>query len=325
MIPILSPQNSKCSLCCKNANIYRKHSGQFLCNDCFIKSVEKIISKTISKYEMLKPYDTIIVAVSGGKDSLALLYNLIQIQQQVYNSKEIIALTIDEGIKGYRNERISIVEDFCKKFNIEHHIISFKEHFGLSLSEIVNNKIVGENYIYACNYCATIRRRLLNDHAKELGGSKLALGHNLTDFAETFLMNILYKRIKLIGNQYPLRQEIISLQKFFIRKIFPLMRIPEDEIELYMQVKKINYYPKHCPYREKDPILRRRVLQFINDTKKMSPEIEFNLLNGFLELSELLYKNQSKRDYNLCQTCGYPSGNNEKCRFCDLKTKLRID
>jgi uncharacterized protein (TIGR00269 family) len=324
MTPILSPKNSKCALCGKKADLFRKHSGQFMCNDCFTKSVEKIINKTISKYKMLKPYDTIIVAVSGGKDSLALLYNLIQIQQQVHNSKEIIALTVDEGIKGYRNESINIAEDFCKKFNIKHHIVYFKEEFGLSLDEIVNDELVGDNHIYACNYCATIRRRLLNDHAKELGGSKLALGHNLTDFAETFLMNILYKRIELIGNQYLLRQELPFFQKFFIRKVFPLMRIPEDEIELYMQLKKINYYPKHCPYREKDPILRKRVLQFINDTKKMSPEIEFNLLNCFLELSELLYKNQSKGGYNFCKLCGHPSGSNEECRFCALKTKLRI-
>ncbi|MEJ2293371.1 MAG: ATP-binding protein [Candidatus Lokiarchaeota archaeon] len=325
MIPILSSKNSKCSLCGKNADLYRKHSGQYMCNYCFIKSVEKIINKTISKYKMLNPYDKIIVAVSGGKDSIALLYNLIQIQQQVHSSKNLVALTVDEGIKGYRNESFSIAEDFCKKFNIEHHIIYFKEEFGLSLDEIVNKENLDDNYMYACNYCATIRRRLLNDHAKELGGSKLALGHNLTDFAETFLMNILYKRMGLIGNQYPLRQEPTFLQKFFIRKIFPLMRIPEDEIELYMQLKKINYYPKHCPYREKDPILRKRVLQFIDDTKKMSPEIEFNLLNGFLELSELLYKNRGKIDYNLCYICGYPSGNNEKCRFCALKTKLRIE
>ncbi len=308
-----------CTLCGKSADLYRQHSGQFLCNDCFIKSIEKIISKTISKYNMLNPDDRIVVAFSGGKDSSALLYNLIRIQQETYNSKDLIALTIDEGIKGYRDESISIAKEFCKNYAIEHHIISFKHEFGLTLNEIVNQKINSDDYMYACNYCATIRRRLLNDYAKELGGSKLALGHNLTDFAETFLMNILYKRVELIGNQYPFREEQKSLSKFFISKVFPLMRLPEDELELYINLKSIKYYPKHCPYRDKDPILRKRVLKFIQETKEMSPEIEFNLLKSFLDLSELIYYNKKESSYSTCKKCGYPSGSKELCRYCSLK------
>ncbi len=317
-----SPIRKNCTLCGKSSNLYRQHSGQFLCNDCFIKSIEKIINRTISKYNMLNPDDLIVIGFSGGKDSTALLYNLIRIQQETYNSKDLIALTIDEGIEGYRDQSINIAKEFCKKFAIEHHIISFKHEFGLTLNEIVNQKNSSDDYMYACNYCATIRRRLLNDYAKELGGSKLALGHNLTDFAETFLMNILYKRVELIGNQYPFRKEQKVLSKFFINKIFPLMRLPEDELELYINLKNIHYYPKHCPYREKDPILRKRVLKFIQETKNMSPEIEFNLLNCFLELSELIYYKKKETPYRLCKKCGYPSGSNELCRYCTLKATV---
>jgi len=306
-----------CTYCEKKTSVlHRKYSGEFLCSDCFIKSIERNISKTISKFRMLKPKDKIVVGVSGGKDSLALLYNLFKIQEKKHHNNPITALTIDEGIKGYRNESIKNAKSFCRKYGIEHKIISFKEKVGKSLDEIIEIKKSKTEYQYACNYCATIRRRLLNDYAKELGADIIALGHNLTDIAETFLMNILFNRLKIIANQYFFKNENEDIKRFFIKKVNPLMRIPEEEIFLYSNLKNFDYYPSHCPFREKDPILRKRVLDFIQESKKFSPEIEFNLLNGFLELSERLYNQNKTNLFNSCEICGYPCGNTKVCLYC---------
>lgn len=310
-------KTGKCSYCNNSIVIQRKYSGENLCPNCFQKNIEKSISKTISKYKMLQPNDKIIVALSGGKDSFTLLYNLSLIQKKLYRPREIIALTIDEGIKDYRDDSIKNAIELCKDLNIEHHIISFKEKVGYTLDEIIEIRKKLPDYMYACNYCAIIRRRLLNDEAKRLGGTVLAMGHNLTDIAETFLMNILYKRFHLIANQYLFKERDSILSKFFIKKITPLMRIPEEEIFLYVNIKKFNYYPSHCPYREVDPIMRKRVLEFIQDCKKSSAEIEFNLLNGFLELSPLLYNNIEKTNYYTCQSCGYPTTNDQFCSYCN--------
>ena len=89
---------------------------------------------------MLDPQDKIIVGLSGGKDSTALLYNLIKIQEKSYNSEPLIAITIDEGIKDYRDNATKKAQEFCKEYNVEHHVISFKERFGLSLDEIIEKK-----------------------------------------------------------------------------------------------------------------------------------------------------------------------------------------
>jgi uncharacterized protein (TIGR00269 family) len=94
------------------------------------------------------------------------------------------------------------------------------------------------------------------------------------------------------------------------------MRIPEEEIFLYANIKKFQYYPSHCPYREKDPIIRKRVLDFIQECKKSSSEIEFNLLSGFLELSAILNDHYKKKEYHVCQSCGYPSTNDNYCTYC---------
>jgi uncharacterized protein (TIGR00269 family) len=310
-------KRNKCSRCSNSIVIQRKYSGEELCPKCFEKNIEKTIFKTISKYKMLKKNnDKIIVAVSGGKDSLSLLYNLNEIQKRRFQSQPLTALIIDEGIVDYRENSIKNAKEFCNKLDIEYKIISFKEKIGYTLDEIINIKKNHPDYKYACNYCATIRRRLLNDGAKELGGTILAMGHNLTDIAETYLMNILYKRLHLIANQYIFKKESPKINKFFIKKITPLMRIPEEEIFLYANIKKINYYPSHCSYREKDPIIRKRVLDFIQECKKSSPEIEFNLLNGFLKLSYILYNQLEKKEYQTCQSCGYPCGNSQICLFC---------
>lgn len=311
-------KKGKCNYCENSIVIQRRYSGEQLCPECYVKSIEKIIYKTISKYKMLKPRDKIIIGVSGGKDSITLLYNLYLIQKKTYDSEPIIALIIDEGIKDYRHNSIESAKNFCKKYSIEHKTISFKERVGYTLDEIIDIKKKSSNYKYACNYCATIRRRLLNEGARDLGGDVLAMGHNLTDVSETFLMNILYKRLDHIKSHFLFKQENKKIRKFIVKKITPLMRIPEEEIFLYANIKNFNYYPSHCPYREKDPILRKRVLEFIQECKNFSPEIEFNLFNVFLELSEVLYKFNEKIEYNFCQECGYPCGNTKTCSYCGL-------
>jgi uncharacterized protein (TIGR00269 family) len=311
-----------CSYCENKIVFHRRHSGEYLCPKCFEKNIEKIIAKTISKYRMLNPHDKIIVGLSGGKDSITLLYNLMIIQEKLYDPEPLIALSIDEGIKDYRNNSLEVAILFCKQHKIEHRIISFKEITEKTLDEIIEIKRNSLKYRYACNYCALLRRRLLNDGARELGGDVLALGHNLTDISETFVMNILFKRFHLIANQYMMKNQDSEINKFFIKKIFPLMRIPEEEIFMYVNIKKLNYYSSHCPYREIDPIIRKRVLDFIQTIKKESPEIEFNLLNGFLELSEILHNQGEKKNFNSCENCGYPTVNKNFCSYCNFIKEL---
>jgi uncharacterized protein (TIGR00269 family) len=310
-------QLGKCDNCqSKELIIHRIYSGEKLCTTCFVNSIEKNISATISKYKMLKPQDKIVVAVSGGKDSLSLLYNINKIQKRKFRSKPIIALTIDEGITGYRNKSIECAKNFCKRYNIEHIVLNFKDIVGKTLDEIITIKKNDPDYQYACNYCAVYRRRILNEGARELDADVLVMGHNLTDLAETYLMNVLFKRHQMIANQYLFKRESNEIRKCFVKKVTPLMKIPEEEIFLYSNLKKFDYFPSHCPYREQDPILRKRVLEFIQKIKSLSPEIEFNLLKGFLEISEILYHNFEKKSYNICKRCGYPCGRNDLCLYC---------
>jgi uncharacterized protein (TIGR00269 family) len=271
---------------------------------------------------MLSPDDKIIVGLSGGKDSIVLLYNLMKIQKKVYDAKPLIALSIDEGINGYRTQSIKSARKFCQRFGIRHEIHSFKEKVGKTLDELLNLKKSDIDFRYPCNYCALIRRRLLNDIAIELGGTVLALGHNLTDIAETFLMNILFKRFPLIAQQSPFDESVKS-NTYYLKKIRPLMKLPEEEISIYIKSKKLDYYSDKCPYRKQFPILRKKVLNFIVNLKETSPETEFNLFNGFIELSEILRKEYKDINPNFCSLCGYPTSNYDICSYCQLVQEIK--
>lgn len=313
-----------CSRCKKRDTIIKRpHAGDSLCPLCFENYIEKKISRTISKYGMISSKDRVIVALSGGKDSITLLYNLIKYQERRYHSESLIALSINEGIKEYRRPGLEYAENMCKQYGIEHKIINFKEKIGKSLDEIVQLKQKTEKNKYTCNYCALIKRRLLNEEAKELNADILAMGHNLTDIAETFLMNVMYKRINLIGNQYPFKSADNRMNNHFVRKIFPLMKISEEEVFYYVIVKKFKFLNVLCPYRINEPIVRKRVFQFLQESKKYSPELEYNLLEGFLQLSKILHEKAPKETYNTCLTCGYPTGVDKKlCNYCKFLQEL---
>ncbi|MBY9006768.1 MAG: adenine nucleotide alpha hydrolase family protein [Candidatus Lokiarchaeota archaeon] len=314
-------KEKRCSLCDKGSVIYlRKHSGHSLCSECLINSTERIIYGTISKFQMLNPKDKIIVGFSGGKDSVALLFNLIKIQKRTYGSKPVIALSVDEGIESYNGVNMQIAKDFCIKYEIEHKIVSFKEIFGKTLDEIADKIKLKKNFRYQFDYCAILRRRLLNIEAKKLGGTVLALGFNLTNLAEIYLTNILFNRFDIIENQYFFQNN--NAKSKYLRKIMPLMRIPEEEIQYYLESKKLDYYHSFYPYQEKYLILRKKVLDFIDILKFKSPEIEFNLFNGFLELSEI--HDRKKKDFNMinCIKCDYPTRNPEICNYCEILEDL---
>jgi len=122
-----------CDKCQKQGTYSRKYSGETLCSECFSNSILRKAAKTISKYKMIKNNELVCVAVSGGKDSLVLL-NVLNKMSKTHNFR-LFAVTIDEGIPGYRDEALKIVENFCAQLKIQHKVFSYKKLFDLTLEE----------------------------------------------------------------------------------------------------------------------------------------------------------------------------------------------
>src|ERR671911_653111 len=206
-------QRSLCSKCQKIEGIYfRQYSGEFLCRSCFIISIEEKTCRTISKFSMINYGDKIAIGVSGGKDSLSLLLVLNHIFGRK-KTNNIIAITIDEGIAGYRNESLRIVKDFCSNLNIKNEIFSYKELFGIDMDESMSLR--PSEKMTSCSICGTFRRRAIDIAADFVGANVIATGHNLDDHLQSFMINIIAGDVNRIGWIYPDESIRSEIREFF--------------------------------------------------------------------------------------------------------------
>lgn len=139
------------------------------------------VRAAVERYEMIKDGDKICVGVSGGKDSVALLWALAQMRRFLPVKYEIFALSINMNFNGVATD-FTEIENMCRKIDVPYIVKDTK------IGEIIFDVRKEEN---PCSLCARMRRGALHDAAKELGCNKIALGHHLDDAAETFFMNIL--------------------------------------------------------------------------------------------------------------------------------------
>ena len=292
-----------CSVCHKHpAFYYRQYSGERLCKKCFTESIEAKVRSTITRYHMLKFDDHLAVAVSGGKDSLSLLYILAKLRK--YRPQTTLtAVTVDEGIQGYRDEALDIAADVCKKLEVPHHIVSFKQLYGYTLDEIVSRaKEKDQKTLTPCSYCGVLRRRAINTGAREVKATKIATGHTLDDEAQTVLMNILRGDIARLAKEKPMTSEVHPL---FVQKIKPFCEIPEKESALYAYAKKIAFQDTPCPYANE--ALRNDIRGMLNRMEEKHAGTKFTVQRAMEKLRPAVEETAKKEAFKICRECGEPS------------------
>ena len=297
---------------CQNTAVYtRKYSGESLCSECFSNSILRKAAKTISKYKMIKNDDLVCVGVSGGKDSLVLLDTLKKMSQS-HNFK-IIAITIDEGIPGYRDEALDIVKEFCTKLDVEFKTYSYKDLFDLTLSESL--ELRESEKTSSCSICGTVRRSALDHAAKEIGANVIATGHNLDDTLQTFLINTLSGDTSKIGWMNP------ENEGKELRKIKPLSEIYESEIVFYAFTNNLPFQSEPCPHMNEG--IRTEIREFLNTLEDHRSGIKNNMYHSILRISNIIKATDEKEKRN-CQICGNECSG-IICSVCNMITNLRKD
>nr|WP_294999790.1 TIGR00269 family protein [uncultured Methanobrevibacter sp.] len=304
----------QCSKCGNPKVIYkREQSGQLLCQDCFIESIEKKVIKTIKNEKLLDKGDKVLVALSGGKDSVTTLEILNSFRKmQVI---DICAVTVDEGIANYRQEGVDIAKRHAERLGIEHKVVSLKEDYGITLDEIMEK----ENHRGSCTYCGVFRRTIINKAAREMGATKIATGHNLDDEVQAIMMNYLEGNT---GNLTKLGAKTESKAEEFTVKIKPLREIPEREIGLYVVAKDLEVHFDSCPYAMQS--FRGEVSEVINQLAEKHPTIKYSTLRGYDKIKNTLKKEMQKEyAHGRCKRCGEPASN-ELCKACFFLEELGL-
>jgi len=310
-----------CTLCKRRDAVYmRPYSGERLCIACFIGSIENRVRATIAEYEMLQHDDKVMVAVSGGKDSVSLLHILAKIEKG-FPKASLCAVTVDEGIGGYRDEALKFAVKNCKKLGVEHTVTSFKDLFGVKLDELVKlieEKTRAKDGLTPCAYCGVLRRRALNVAAREAGVDKLATAHNLDDETQTILLNLVHGDALRIARVKPSLNEGHAK---LVRRVKPLCEVPEKEIAFYAYLRRIEFQGVPCPYAS--TALRNDIRAMLNRLEEKHAGIKFTLFRSAERIRPALERMAEEARLRDCRFCGEPTVG-DVCKPCRMLRELDV-
>ena len=285
---------------CGGKTVYfRAYNGESLCASCFNNSIIEKTKRAISKYGMLRYGDRVGVAVSGGKDSTSLLHVLSRITQG--HGSKLFALTIDEGIKGYREEAVKNAEQLAEKLSIPILVCSYKEIFGLTLDEALSKREATDLKTTSCAVCGPLRRRSIDRAAEKLGVNVVATAHNLDDILQTFYINLYsgdLERIKWLDPGYKATNE-----EFKLRRIKPMVDIYEQELAFFAYLNNLPFQSESCPYMNEG--IRTEIRLHLNDLERKHPGVKYSTLKTVLRIAASMQLNQEdSKKIMRCEKCG---------------------
>ncbi|MBI5880875.1 TIGR00269 family protein [archaeon] len=293
----------RCSRCKSKA----VSSSPVLCRKHFIAYFEKKVADTIKKHKLIPKNGSVCVATSGGKDSTGVLY----LVKKLVKPKRLLALAIDEGILGYRENTLRDLRKFCNHHDIDLKVVSFKEEFGSTLDEIISSKRLN---IKPCNICGTLRRYLLNKHSK--GFDCVVTGHNLDDESQAVMMNLFRHQIDVLSRLGPSSG---IPRKGFVQRVKPLYFCSEKASLLYSLLMDFEIGFNECPYVVSS--YRAVLRDVMNGYESRHKGTKLNTVRHFLSLLPRLKRRFGSASPVVCGVCGEPSAN-DVCNACRLAQEL---
>jgi uncharacterized protein (TIGR00269 family) len=280
----------------------RRHNAAF-CKECFLRHCREQVARAVESFKMIKPGERVLVAVSGGKDSLALWDMLLDAG---YNASGVY---IGLGISGYSEDSRQFARSFAERRRAQLEEIDLPEDFGFDVEQ--GSRAARRA---PCSACGLSKRHLFNKAALEGGYDVIATGHNLDDEAAVLLGNVLRWDLSYMGRQFP----VLPASPGFVRKVKPLVRLGERETAAYCVLQGIEYIVEECPMAVGNRHLGyKHMLDVVEET---SPGSKGAFWFGFLDRVAPLVQPMATAEreaLRACTRCGAPS-TAELCAFCRL-------
>jgi tRNA-5-methyluridine54 2-sulfurtransferase len=285
-----------------------------LCSEHYLEWIPEQTARFIKKYGMFTPDEKILVAVSGGKDSLSLWDILVRLGYQADGL--YLGLGIDAGIN-YSHESQRLTEKFANEHNLKLHVVDIEKEYGNSIP--VLSEISHRGHGKPCAVCGLAKRHEMNRIARDFGYDVLATGHNLDDEAAVLFGNTLHWMSEYILRQGPVLPESEGLA----RKVKPLCRFYEREMTAYAIARGIEYIYDECPFADgSQSIFYKETLNQLETTR---PGVKLVFYLSFLEAKKsgnlFIEKNVEQSHLHSCPKCGQPTSTPDLCSFCRMIEK----
>jgi len=297
----------RCKVCKEHEAILKLDTYRLnLCQGCFDDFVLRRTKKGIRDFKMFGHSERILVAVSGGKDSLGLWDVLVRLGYKADG------FYIDLGIKDYSAESKRLAREYADKNGLTLHVRSVPDDFdGLGIRDIA-----WRTRRKPCSVCGTLKRHLMNRIALDEKYDVLATGHNLDDEVTTLFGNTLHWQVEYLGRQFPV---LPAVDEGLQRKVKPLIYLGEKEMAAYVMVRGIPYIYEECPMAKGASSLFYK--DVINQLEAHSPGTKLAFLKGFFDLRERFRTEQERPTLTSCTRCGTLT-TTEVCAACRLKERL---
>ena len=300
----------RCAECEATAVIDQPYRGAHLCGAHFDRSIEQRFDRTLRRQLSRRDLRIVAVALSGGKDSataLALTHRHFADRARAH----VVAISVDEGISGYRPPTLAAAASLTRRLGVEHRIVRAAERLGAT-TDAAARELPDTP---ACSFCGVWRRRLLNDAATELGADALVLGFNLDDLAQTVLMNLVRGDLAQVARMAPHAGGHDGL----VPRLAPLAEVPEREVYLYARRRELPFDHGECPHAGR--AARNRFREIVWELEASAPGTRQALLRARDRIAGLLPEPATAA--GRCRACGGPAVG-AVCRSCTFLDRLPL-
>ena len=277
----------KCRRC--GSEPFERFRGRMYCRECFAVKYEGAVESAIRRYRMVKDGERVLAAISGGKDSVAMLSALSKIRGRI--KLNLSALFIDLGIGNYSRKSGDVAEEVCERLNVELHVVRLSD-YGFTIDDVSGK---------TCSVCGNVKRYIMNRFARENGFDSVATGHCAEDILSNFLKNLHSGNTQWSEKQRPRLEGYDRM----VARIRPLYEMSERENMLYVLLKHLPFVEDECPH---SPSTVWK--EIVYDIERRIPGFRLSVLRNLAR-----ERKEDSAEYKYCRICGEITAS-DICQFC---------